>query len=137
MVIVEDNIILIVVCFNIIVEIQLDGMYDLQQSDVYDLANSNDNCFFSLVSFLFVIFICDDVDQAFNIIVMVKDLSGNINNCIVIVSVEVGNILFFEWFVSDIGDQGNGSDYIYDFCVGNNLGQGDFIISIGGYNFIL
>lgn len=133
---VEDNITPTAVCLNTTVEIQSDGMYDLQQSDVYDPANSNDNCSLSSVSFLPATFTCDDADQAFNITVTVKDPSGNTNNCTATVSVEAGNTLPPEWSASDIGDQGNGSDYTYDPCVGNNPGQGDFTISTGGYNLI-
>jgi hypothetical protein len=133
---VEDNITPTAVCLNTTVEIQSDGMYDLQQSDVYDPANSNDNCSLSSVSFLPATFTCDDADQAFNITVTVKDPSGNTNTCTATVSVEAGNTLPPEWTASDIGDQGNGSDYTYDPCVGNNPGQGDFTISTGGYNLI-
>ncbi|WP_421947777.1 HYR domain-containing protein [Phaeodactylibacter xiamenensis] len=133
---VEDNITPTAVCLNTTVEIQSDGMYDLQQSDVYDPANSNDNCSLSSVSFLPATFTCDDADQAFNITVTVKDPSGNTNNCTATVSVEAGSSLPAEWTTSDIGDPGNGSDYTYDPCVGNNPGQGDFTISTGGYNLI-
>lgn len=52
------------------------------------------------------------------------------------VSVEVGIVLFVGWAVSDIGSQGVGSSYDYDFCVSNNFNWGDFIVFIGVYNFI-
>lgn len=71
------------------------------------------------------------------VILMVIDVNGNFVLCMVIVIVEIGIILFFLWIVNDIGDQGDGSSYIYDFCIGDNLDFGDFNINIGGYNFIL
>jgi hypothetical protein len=136
MVTVEDNIAPTAVCLSTTVALQSDGTYTLQESDVYDSANSSDNCSLSSVSFTPATFTCDDADQAFNINVTVEDPSGNTNNCIAAVKVEAGSSLPAEWTASDIGDPGNGSGYTYDPCVGNHPDQGEFTISTGGYNLI-
>ena len=133
---VEDNLSPSAACINTTVEIQSDGTYDLQQGDIYDPANSSDNCSIASVSFPTTIFDCDDLGLTVPIMITVEDPSGNTDNCAATVSVEVGSDLPPEWSASDIGDQGSGSDYTYDPCAGNNPDQGDFTISTGGYNLI-
>jgi hypothetical protein len=133
---VEDNIAPTAACLNTTVEIQPDGFYDLQQSDVYDATNSSDNCSIASVSFPATTFGCDDLDLTFPVMVTVTDPSGNTDDCTANVSVVAGTALPPEWSANDIGNQGGGSDYAYDPCVGNNPDQADFTISTGGYNLI-
>jgi hypothetical protein len=133
---VEDNIAPTAACLNTTVEIQPDGLYELQQSDVYDAANSSDNCSIASVSFPATTFGCDDLDLTFPVMVTIADPSGNTDDCTANVSVVVGTALPPEWSANDIGNQGGGSDYAYDPCAGNNPSNGDFTISTGGYNLI-
>jgi regulation of enolase protein 1 (concanavalin A-like superfamily) len=133
---VEDNIDPTAACLNTTVEIQPDGFYDLQQSDVYDATNSSDNCSIASVSFPATTFGCDDLDLTFPVMVTVTDPSGNTDDCTANVSVVAGTALPPEWSANDIGNQGSGSDYAYDPCAGNNPSNGDFTISTGGYNLI-
>jgi hypothetical protein len=133
---VEDNIAPTAACLNTTVEIQPDGFYELQQNDVYDAANSSDNCSIASVSFPATTFGCDDLDLTFPVMVTVTDPSGNTDDCTANVSVVAGTALPPEWSANDIGNQGSGSDYAYDPCAGNNPSNGDFTISTGGYNLI-
>jgi len=125
-----------IVCNYPTVFIQPDGTYTLQESDVYDAANSSDNCSIASVSFPAATFDCDDLDLTIPIMVTVADPSGNTDDCTAMVTVEVGTALPPEWSANDIGNQGDGSDYAYDPCAGNNPSNGDFTISTGGYNLI-
>jgi hypothetical protein len=68
-------------------------MYTLQQSDVYDAANSSDNCSIASVSFPATTFGCDDLDLTFPVMVTVEDPSGNTDDCTANVSVVVGTAL--------------------------------------------
>jgi regulation of enolase protein 1 (concanavalin A-like superfamily) len=133
---VEDNLPPSAVCLSTTVELQPDGMYDLQQSDVYDSINSADNCSIATFNFSATTFDCEDEGQAFPITVTVTDPSGNTDNCTANVTVDQGDALPAEWAANDIGDPGNGSDYAYDPCAGNNPNRGDFTIRTGGYNLI-
>ncbi|MEQ8706255.1 MAG: PQQ-binding-like beta-propeller repeat protein [Phaeodactylibacter sp.] len=133
---VEDNIAPTAFCLNTTVELKPDGTYTLQESDVYDAANSTDNCSISSVSFPGVTYTCDDAGLDFPVMVTIEDPSGNMDDCTAIVTVEDSDELPLPWTANDIGDQGNGSTYAYDPCAGNNPNQGDFTISTGGYNLI-
>ncbi|MEQ8703330.1 MAG: T9SS type A sorting domain-containing protein [Phaeodactylibacter sp.] len=133
---VEDNIAPTAACLNTTVALQPDGLYHLQQSDVYDAANSSDNCSIDNVSFQAATFGCDDVDLTFPVTVTVLDPSGKSDNCTANVTVVPGTTLPPGWAASDIGDQGPGSDYAYDPCVSNNPNRGDFNVSTGAYNLI-
>jgi subtilisin-like proprotein convertase family protein len=133
---VEDNIAPSAVCLNTTVEIQPDGFYNLQQSDVYDPANSSDNCSIASVSFPATTFDCNDLGLTSPIVVTVTDPAGQTGNCTANVTITLGDALPPEWSASDIGDPGDGSDYNYDPCAANNPDQGDFTISTGGYNLI-
>ncbi|MCI5091691.1 HYR domain-containing protein, partial [Phaeodactylibacter sp.] len=140
---VEDNISPSAVCLNTTVELQSDGTYILQESDVYDPTNSSDNCPYGpvpgaveSVSFPAATYTCDEAGKSFSVTVTVEDPSGNTDDCTAIVSVEAGTALPGSWTANDIGDPGEGSDYAYDPCTANNPDQGDFTISTGGYNLI-
>jgi len=133
---VEDNIAPTAACLNVTVEIQPEGTYDLQQSDVYDAANSNDNCSIASVFFPTTTFGCNDLGLTFPIVVTVTDPSSNMNNCTANVTVDAGNTLPPEWTANYIGDQGDGSFYEYDPCINDNPDLGDFTIGTGGYNLI-
>jgi regulation of enolase protein 1 (concanavalin A-like superfamily) len=133
---VEDNTAPTAACLNTTVELQPDGMYHLQQSDIYDAANSSDNCAIASVSFPTTTFGCDDVGLTFPVTLTVTDPSGNSDNCTANVSVEQGDGLPPGWSANDIGDQGAGSSYAYGPCARNNPNRGDFTISTGGYNLI-
>ncbi|WP_425421180.1 right-handed parallel beta-helix repeat-containing protein [Phaeodactylibacter xiamenensis] len=147
-VIVQDNTAPTAVCLNTTVELQPDGLYHLQQSDVYDAANSSDNCPYlpalggpvpgaiDNVSFPSTTFGCDDVGLIFPVTVTVTDPSGNSDNCTANVSVIPGTALPSGWAASDIGDQGAGSDYAYAPCARKNPNRGDFTVSTGAYNLI-
>ncbi|WP_425421181.1 T9SS type A sorting domain-containing protein [Phaeodactylibacter xiamenensis] len=145
---VEDNTAPTAICLNTTVELQPDGLYHLQQSDVYDAANSSDNCPYlpalggpvpgaiDNVSFPSTTFGCDDVGLTFPVTVTLTDPSGNSDDCTATVTVEAGTALPPGWAASDIGDQGAGSGYAYDPCARKNPNRGDFTVSTGAYNLI-
>ncbi|MCR9098419.1 MAG: right-handed parallel beta-helix repeat-containing protein [bacterium] len=140
---VEDNIAPTAACLNTTVELQPDGMYHLQQSDVFDAANSSDNCPFGPVpglienvSFPATTFGCDDVGLTFPVTVTLTDPSGNSGNCTANITVGPGTALPSGWAATDIGSQGDGSDYAYDPCARKNPNRGDFNVSTGAYNLI-
>jgi hypothetical protein len=126
----------VAVCLSPTVEIQPDGTYAVQESDVYDAANSTDNCGIVSVEFSSTVYDCADAGQNFQVVVTATDAKGNFDDCIAYVSVEVGDALPSGWAATDIGDQGDGSSYSYDPCASNNPNRGDFTISTGGYNLI-
>ncbi|MCR9099909.1 MAG: HYR domain-containing protein, partial [bacterium] len=136
MVIVEDNIKPVPVCFDPTVELQPNGLYTLLESDIYDAINSSDNCSIASVDFPGVTYTCDDAYQTFPVVVTIEDPSGNTGQCTAMVTVEIGTALPPEWTANDIGDQGDGSFYEYDPCVNDNPNLGDFTIGTGGYNLI-
>jgi hypothetical protein len=133
---VEDKISPTGACLSSTVELGANGAYTLLESDVFDAANSSDNCSISSVSFPGVTYTCDDAGLDFPVMVTIEDPSGNMDDCTAIVTVGVGDELPFPWTANDIGNQGNGSSYAYDPCAGNNPNQGDFTIGTGGYNLI-
>lgn len=45
-----------------------------------------------------------------------------------------GIVFLVLWIIVDIGDQGDGSIYSFDFCIWNNFVNGDFIFSLGVNN---
>jgi hypothetical protein len=130
---VEDDIDPNAVCLSPTVKIQADGTYTLQEGDVYDAANSSDNCGIISVDFPATIYDCQDVGMVFPVEVTVSDQSGSTGNCIADVTVAVGNTLPAEWSANDIGNPGSGSDYSFDPCAANG---GGFTITSGGYNLL-
>ncbi|MCR9102970.1 MAG: right-handed parallel beta-helix repeat-containing protein, partial [bacterium] len=133
---VEDKISPTAACLSSTVELGTNGAYTLLESDVFDAANSSDNCSISSVSFPGATYTCDDAGLAFPVLVTIEDPSGNMDDCTAIVTVEIGDELPFPWTANDIGDQGDGSFYEYDPCVNDNPNLGDFTIGTGGYNLI-
>jgi hypothetical protein len=113
---VQDNTAPTAVCLNTTVTIQADGFYTLQQEDVYDAANSSDNCAIAAVSFPETTFDCDDLDMTFPISVTVEDPSGNSDNCIANVTVDVGDNLLEGWTANDIGINPLGTAYGFNSC---------------------
>jgi hypothetical protein len=135
-VIVEDNMPPVAVCLNTIVEIQPDGFYTLQQSDVFDAINSSDNCGIDAVSFPPTIFDCDDVDLIFPIQVTVSDVSGNSDHCTSNITVKIGKALPAPWMTADIGVVTLGNEYCFDPCTGPTPADGEFTITGSGNNAI-
>ena len=127
----EDNVAPIAACLTPIVEIQPDGFYALQQSDVYDAANSSDNCSIASISFPATTFDCDDLDLTFPITVTIADLSGNTDNCTANVSVALGDALPNGWNTGDIGNVTVGNEYSFDPCTASG---GEYTITGSGNN---
>jgi hypothetical protein len=127
---VEDNVAPAAACLNTIVEIQPDGTYNLQQSDVYDAANSTDNCSIATVSFPPTIFDCDDLDMTFPVTVTVTDPSGNSDNCTANVTVDASSALPNGWAANDIGANPQGTAYSFDPCTNS----GEFSVTGSGAN---
>lgn len=130
---VQDNLPPVATCLTTTIELQPDGTYALQESDVYDAANSTDNCGISQISFPPITFGCADTGQSFSIPVMIADASGNTSSCTASVQVTIGNSLPAPWTGTDIGSPGAGSSYTYDPCA---PGNGAFEVGTGGYNLI-
>jgi len=130
---VEDNIAPMAACFSPTVEIQPDGAYTLQESDVYDSANSTDNCGINNVSFPAATYDCDDEGMSFSVNVTVTDASGNSDNCTANVSVVVGNDLPSGWTSNDIGVVTIGNAYSFDPCTPSN---GEFTVTGSGNNAV-
>ena len=107
---VEDNIAPTAACLNTTVEIQPDGFYDLQESDVYDAANSSDNCAISTVNFPGAVFTCADVGLAFPVTVTAGDPSGNTSTCTATVAVSIGDALLALFENTDIGQSSSGNE---------------------------
>jgi hypothetical protein len=131
---VEDNIAPTAVCLNTTVEIQPDGLYYLQESDVYDAASSSDNCAIASVSFPEATFSCDDLDLSFPIAVTVEDPSGNAASCMANVMVVPGNALPGGWVPSTIGPNPQGAAHGFDPCANPDPNDGEFTITGSGSN---
>jgi len=131
---VEDNIPPMPVCKTETVELQPDGMYTLQEADVFDANASSDNCSIDIVSFPTTTYDCDDKDQTFTVGVTVTDAGGNMASCDATITVVVGKALPSEWSTDDIGNSGTlGNEYCFDPCAGV---IGEFTITGGGNNAI-
>jgi hypothetical protein len=129
---VEDNILPVPVCKTTTVEIQPDGMYTLQEADVYDANASSDNCSIDNVDFPATTYDCDDVDQTFTVTVTVTDAGGNTASCDATITVLQGDDLPDEWTSTDVGSSGAlGNAYVFDPCAGPS---GSFAITGGGNN---
>ena len=122
------------VCKTTTVEIQPNGQYALELSDIYDDANSSDNCAITGVNFTPITFTCDELDQSFQIPVMVTDASGNSSTCTASVSVVLGTDLPDGWNTSDIGQVTLGNAYSFDPCANSNPANGEFTIVGSGNN---
>jgi hypothetical protein len=130
---VEDNILPTPVCKTTTVELSPDnGMYTLQEEDVYDDAASADNCSIEQVSFPATTYDCDDEDQTFTIPVTVTDAGGNTASCNAMITVVVGNDLPSGWDANNVGNSGTlGNEYSFDPCTPTD---GEFAITGGGNN---
>jgi regulation of enolase protein 1 (concanavalin A-like superfamily) len=130
------------VCKTTTVEIQPDGMYLLQESDVYDAVASTDNCpggpvpgGITSVSFTAATYECIHKDQNFTVPVTVADASGNVASCNANITVVIGDVLPGGWTASDIGNSGSmGNSTSFDPCATTTPGAGDFVITGGGNN---
>jgi hypothetical protein len=105
-------------------------MYTLAESDVYDAANSSDNCSIASVSFPATTFDCDDLDLTFPITVTVSDPSGNSDNCTGNVTIALGDALPNPWAANDIGSNPLGTAYSFDPCTNS----GEFTVTGSGNN---
>ncbi|HKK78866.1 MAG TPA: HYR domain-containing protein, partial [Phaeodactylibacter sp.] len=130
---VEDNTAPTAACLSTTVEIQPDGTFTLQESDVYDSTNSTDNCGIDGVSFPAATYGCDDAGMSFSVGVTVTDASGNTGNCTANVSVTIGDDLPSGWASNDIGQVTVGNAYAYDPCTPTN---GEFTITGSGNNAV-
>jgi hypothetical protein len=130
------------VCKTTTVEIQPDGMYLLQESDVYDAVASTDNCpggpvpgGITSVSFTAATYECIHKDQNFTVPVTVADASGNVASCNANITVVIGDVLPGGWTASDIGNSGSmGNSTSFDPCATTTPSAGDFVITGGGNN---
>jgi hypothetical protein len=120
----------VAVCLNSTVEIQWDGFYTLQESDVFDAINSSDNCFITNVDFPPTVFDCDDKFMSFDFLVTVADQSGNTDDCTASVYVDVSNALPPQWSTASIGNSSN--TYAFDPCSKPNPQDGDYTITSTG-----
>jgi regulation of enolase protein 1 (concanavalin A-like superfamily) len=134
MVTIEDNTAPTAVCLSTTVEIQPDGLYHLQESDVYDAASSGDNCAIASVSFPATTFSCDDLDLSFPITVTVEDPSGNTDNCVATIMVVLGDALPSDWTSNTIGNHPHGADQSFDPCATPDPDDGEFNITGSGAN---
>jgi len=130
---VEDNEAPTAICLSTTVLIQPDGTYTLQEADVFDAANSFDNCAITQVNFPAATYTCDDVFQTFPVNVTISDAAGNSDNCTASVYVEIGTALPAGWSASDIGQVTVGNEYTYDPCAGPT---GEFTVTGSGNNGI-
>lgn len=85
---VEDNTPPVPVCKATTVQLGADGMYDLQEADVYDAAAGADNCGIEQVNFAAITYDCDDAGQTFTVEVTVTDVAGNTASCDASITVE-------------------------------------------------
>ncbi|MCG8326871.1 MAG: choice-of-anchor D domain-containing protein [Chitinophagales bacterium] len=133
MVTIEDNTAPTAVCKNTTVEIQADGNYSLQESDVFDAASSSDNCAITNVSFPATTYGCNDTGNTYSIMVTVSDQAGNDSNCNASITVNLGQGLPSGWSASDIGSAPQGNNYSFDPCSNAGL-NGEFSLSGSGNN---
>lgn len=125
-----DDIPPVAVCLNSTVEIQWDGFYTLQESDVFDALNSFDNCFITEVDFPATVFDCDDKFMTFEFPVTISDQSGNTDGCTASVYVDVSNALPPQWSTGSIGNSGN--TYAFDPCSKPAPEDGDYTLTSTG-----
>ena len=131
---VEDNIPPVPVCKTTTVEIQPDGLYTLQEADVYDTNASTDNCSIDDVSFPATVYDCDDENLTFTVAVTVTDAGGNTASCNATITVVVGTALPNGWQTNSIGAVTVGNDYSFDPCTTPNPEDGFFTIGGSGNN---
>jgi regulation of enolase protein 1 (concanavalin A-like superfamily) len=133
-VVVEDPMAPVAACKNTTVAIQPDGIYTLEESDVYDEASSVDNCAISQVNFSATTYTCEDVGLTFPVLVTVLDAAGNSDNCTAMIQVEKEDSLPDGWSANDVGIVTIGNEYSFDPCPEDNLSGGEFIITGSGNN---
>ena len=131
---VEDNIAPIAACKNTAVEIQSDGTYTLQQSDVFDNINSSDNCIITQVHFPATIYTCNEVGNTFAVPLTISDAAGNTANCTANIQVLAGDDLPDGWSSNDLGLVTIGNEYAFDPCTYSNPANGEFTITGSGNN---
>jgi len=84
-----DNTLPMPVCFNLTVELNAMGVYNIKPEDVYNEAASSDNCGeINLQSYSPATVSCSDVGAPVNVTVTVNDGNGNTNTCQATVTVE-------------------------------------------------
>lgn len=134
-VIVNDNENPVAVCLNSTVFIDPNtSTYNLQQSDVFDAANSSDNCGITSVSFAGGTFTCNQVGNSFPVSVMVSDAAGKMDNCTANVTVDFNGTLPSAWTATDVGTAPMGNSYSFDPCTGSGASNGEFTIEGSGNN---
>ncbi len=133
---VQDDTAPVALCLDSSVDIGSEGQYQLQLEDVFDSAQSTDNCSIASAEFSPATFTCDEVGLTFPVPVVVTDANNNTSECTANITVASGGSLPGNWQPTDIGSQGSGSDYSYDPCATDNPNGGDFTIMTGGYNLI-
>ena len=113
---VEDNIAPVAVCQNTTVYLGANGQYTLQEGDVLDLANSYDNCSFSVNLISPAVVDCEDFGSTIPVLVSITDPSSNTATCLADVYVGKGYGMPSPWAGKDIGYAGAGNSYEYDPC---------------------
>jgi hypothetical protein len=130
---VQDNVAPDALCQNVTVQLEANGNGSATAAAVDN--GSSDACGIASLALSQTSFGCAEVGGN-SVTLTVTDNNGNLSTCTAMVTVEVGTALPPDWSANDIGNQGSGSDYAYDPCVGNNPSNGDFTVSTGGYNLI-
>ena len=113
---VEDQTAPVAVCQNTTVYLGANGQYTLQESDVLDLANSYDNCSFSVNLISPAVVDCEDFGSTIPVLVSITDPSSNTATCLADVYVGKGYGMPSPWAGKDIGYAGAGNSYEYDPC---------------------
>ena len=132
---VEDNIPPTPVCKTTTIEIQPDGIYNLELEDVFDLTTTTDNCTISGIGFPSASYDCDDDGETVIIPVTTTDVGGNVVSCDATITVTIGDDLPGGWTTTDIGDSGSmGNSTSFDPCTNTDPNAGEFVITGGGNN---
>ena len=113
---VTDNEAPTALCQDVTVQLDANGQYTLQESDVLDLANSYDNCSFSVNLISPAVVYCEDFGITIPVMVSIADPSGNAASCLADVYVDKSYSLPVPWAGVDIGDPGAGNSYQYGPC---------------------
>lgn len=115
-VMVNDIEVLVLVCLDIEIIIEFDGIFEVLIEDVIDLSFSIDNCELGMVEIEIIVIICDEIGSVVFVEVNLLDVVGNVVSCIVLLMVNMGDVFFEFWESVDIGESMSGNDYVFNFC---------------------
>jgi hypothetical protein len=123
-------------CHNPTVAIEPDGDYELSLTDVYDAAQSFDNCGIVQSSFPATTYTCDEADLSYSVPVTIEDEAGNQSSCFANVQVVIGTALPAGWSTTDVGYAPQGNTYSFDPCTDPDPQNGEFTITGAGNNAV-